>query len=70
MNITHGDYKKGYCLYVLDIDPYYSFNMKSRGHCRLEVKFSKALTESATLIVYATFPEVLSINQSRVVFMR
>ena len=70
VNITHDEYKKGYCLYVLDIDPYYSFNTKRRGHCRLELKFAKALPESVTLIVYATFPEVLSINQSRAVIIR
>ena len=70
VNITHSEYKNGYCLYVLEIDPYYSFNTKRRGHCRLELKFAKALPESVTLIVYATFPEVLSINQSRAVFIR
>ena len=70
INITRDDYKKGYCLYVLDIDPYYSFNTKRRGHCRLEIKFAKALPESVTLMVYATFPEVLSNNQSRTVFVR
>jgi hypothetical protein len=70
INITLDDYQNGYCLYVLDIDPYYTFNTKRRGHCRLEIKFAKALPESVTLMVYATFPEVLSINQSRAVFVR
>ena len=67
INISLDDYKKGYCLYVLNIDPYFSFNTKRRGHCRLAVKFAKPLPESVTLLVYATFPEVLSIDQSRLV---
>ena len=70
INISIHDYKKGYALYILDIDPFYSFNTKRRGHCRLELKFAKALPESVTLIVYATFPEILSINETRAVFVR
>ena len=70
VNISLEDYKKGYCLYILDIDPYFSFNTKRRGHCRLELKWAKPLPESVTLVVYATFPEVLSINQSRTVIIR
>ncbi|MET0103903.1 MAG: hypothetical protein ABW072_02035 [Sedimenticola sp.] len=70
VNISLDEYKEGYCLYVLDIDPYYSFNTKRRGHCRLELKFAKALPGSVTVIVYATFPEVLSIDESRTVVVR
>ncbi len=35
ININQSDYKNGYCLYVLDINPYQTFNTKRRGHCRL-----------------------------------
>ena len=66
--IKRNDYVKGYCLYALEIDPYYSFNVKRQGHCRLEMKFAKPLPESATLILYATFPEILNIDSSRSVF--
>ena len=31
--VTRNDYIPGYCLYVLEIDPYYSFNIKRKGHC-------------------------------------
>ena len=41
INVSREDYKEGYCLYVLDVDPYYSFGTKRRGHCRLELKFAK-----------------------------
>ena len=70
INTSRDDYKKGYCLYVLDVDPYYSFSTKRKGHCRLELKFAKPLPESATLIMYATFPEILHINQTRAVYRK
>ena len=43
INVKRNDYVKGYCLYALEIDPYYSFNIKRQGHCRLEMKFAKPL---------------------------
>ena len=33
INVKRNDYVKGYCLYALEIDPYYSFNIKRQGHC-------------------------------------
>ena len=41
INITYEQYKQGYCLYVLDINPYHSFNTKRRGSFRLEIKFAR-----------------------------
>ena len=70
VNIDRYDYTLGYCLYVLEVDPYYSFNTKRKGHCRLEMKFARPLPESVTLILYATFPEILNIDASRSVFVR
>ena len=70
VNIDRYDFTEGYCLYVLEVDPYYSFNTKRKGHCRLEMKFAKSLPESVTLILYATFPEILHIDASRSVFVR
>ena len=70
INLSTDDYKKGYCLYVLDIDPFYTFNTKRRGHCRLELKFAVALPESVTLIMYASFPEILNIDEARAVYVK
>ena len=70
INLSTDDYKKGYCLYVLDIDPFYTFNTKRRGHCRLELKFAVALPESVTLIMYASFPEILNIDKARAVYVK
>ena len=70
VNVTIEEYKNGYCLYVLDIDPFYTFNTKRRGHCRLELKFATALPESVTLLMYASFPEVLNIDKARAVYIK
>ena len=70
INVSRADYMKGCFLYVLDVDPHYSFSTKRRGHCRLELKFAKPLPESVTLIMYATFPEILHINQARAVYLK
>ena len=70
VNIDRYDYTEGYCLNVLGVDPYYSFNLKRKGHCRLEMKFAKPLQESVTLILYATLPELLNIDASRSVFVQ
>ena len=70
VNVDRYDYKEGYCLYVLEVDPYYSFNIKRKGHCRLDLKFAKPLPESVTLILSATFPEILNIEQSSKIKIR
>ena len=70
VNVDRYDYKEGYCLYVLAVDPYFSFNIKKKGRCRLRMKFAKPLHESITLILYATFPEILDIDPSISVFVR
>lgn len=66
--INRNEYAAGYTLYVLDINPCVDFNVKRRAHCRLELRFAKALPESVTLIMYGKFPEILRIDQSRSVF--
>ena len=66
--IDRNEYPEGYTLYVLDVNPFVDFNVKRRGHCRLELRFAKALPESVTLIMYGKFPEILRIDQSRSVF--
>lgn len=68
VEIDGKEYAEGYTLYVLDINPYVDFNVKRRAHCRLELRFSKALPESVTLVMYGKFPEILRIDQSRSVF--
>nr|XP_022294816.1 uncharacterized protein F54H12.2-like [Crassostrea virginica] len=66
--IPRDEYPQGYALYVLDVNPRVDFNTKRRGHCRLELRFAKALPESVTLIMYGKFPEMYRIDQSRSVY--
>ena len=37
INVNTKVYMECYSLYVLEVDPYYSFNIKRKGHCRLEL---------------------------------
>lgn len=66
--ISRDEYLKGYCLYMFDIcqnncDKFVQ-NVR-RGHTRLEVKFSEALPEAVTMIIFAKFPGMLEIDQTR-----
>ena len=67
-NISYFDFKHGYALYVFDLenskDPSYS-NPLRRGQTRLTAKFSAALTEAATVLVYATSEAVMKIDEAR-----
>ena len=70
ITVSQTDYKQGYCLYALDIDPHQTFNTKRKGNCRLELKFAKPLPESVTLILYGSFPEALIVDKSRAVYVK
>ena len=66
--IRLGDYPIGYALYLFDIQSYLSGQIMSKsikGHVRLSIRYSEALKETINVIVYAKFPEILSIDQSR-----
>ena len=43
INVKQNDYVKVYCLYALEIDPYYSFNIKRQDHLQQEMKIAKPL---------------------------
>ena len=66
--ITFKEYKEGYCLYKFRLaepvkDSY--MPLPKRGHTRLYMKFAEALPESVTIIIYACFPRLLQIDESR-----
>ena len=66
--INYKEYKGGYCLYCfrlaeLSKDSY--MPQARRGHTRLYVKFADPLPESVTVVVYARFPRILEIDESR-----
>ncbi|OOY64079.1 hypothetical protein BOW34_12875, partial [Solemya velum gill symbiont] len=54
------NYKKGYCLYVIEPFGVYRPHGPSRkGHTRLELNFGTALPETVTVVVYAKFPALM-----------
>jgi len=69
--ISRVEYPHGFCLYKFQV----SENIKGeetdfisiphRGHTRLTLKFKEALPESVTVIVYAHFPRILQIDETR-----
>ena len=62
------EYDKGYTLFLFDIQSYLSGHIMSKGikgHIRLTMRFSKALSETINNIIYGKFPETLSIDHSR-----
>ena len=69
--IDRESYPQGYCLYAFNIGQTDDdvTSQPRTGHTRLTVKFGEALKESATLIIYAKFPKVVKIDQSRTVLL-
>lgn len=69
--ITYSDFLGGYTLYLFNLTPDLSNNAiapYASGNIRLALKFEKELTESVTLIVFASFHSVIQIDQFRNVF--
>jgi hypothetical protein len=71
-NIAIGmeEYPYGYCLYRFQISENTTedaefVTVSRRGHTRLTLKFRKPLPESVTAIIYAHFPRILQIDESR-----
>ena len=70
IGISQENYKQGYTLIGFDVYPTTSADFRyqgkpRQGHTKLEIKFKEALPDPVTLILYATFPEVMTIDQSR-----
>ena len=70
IGITRENYKQGYTLIGFDVNPTTSTDFRyigkpHQGHTKFEIKFKEALPDPVTLILYATFPEVMTIDQSR-----
>ena len=67
------EYPFGYCLYkfqvsenAVDEEGENGFvSIPRRGHTRLTLKFRKPLTEGVTVIIYAHFPRILQIDETR-----
>ena len=70
LGITRESYKQGYTLIGFDVDPTTSPDFRyigkpRQGHTKLEIKFKTGLVEPVTLILFATFPEIMCIDAAR-----
>ncbi len=66
--VSREDYDKGYAIYILDVEGKEGDTKHSylkRGHTRLELRFSRALPEAISVVVYGTYPGTLQIDKSR-----
>ena len=61
-------YPGGFTVYGFDIDSTDSGNylpMPKKGNCRINIRFSTALTESMNLVLYSKYPSCVLINAAR-----
>ena len=69
--ISRDAFKKGYCLFVFDLTPDLSansnthFNLVRHGNVRIDVRFSKPLTDNINCLVYGEFDSILEIDSTR-----
>lgn len=68
--LNRDDIAQGYALYCFDIEPQITSQenyttLLKQGNTRIEAQFSKALPNTVTCIVYATFPALFKIKSSR-----
>ena len=63
---TRNDYHKGYCIYVFDLGAHMDeLNFQPSGNLKWETRFEKPLEETINILVYANFPSLLRIDQTR-----
>ena len=66
--ITSKDYPNGYSLFLFDLQSYLHTDIMSKpvkGHVRITLGFATPLTASINAIVYAKFPDIVTIDQAR-----
>ncbi|XP_035230578.1 uncharacterized protein F54H12.2-like [Stegodyphus dumicola] len=67
--LSRDDFSAGHALYAFDLTPDLCndshLNLQQQGNLRVELKFSKALTETISVLIYAEFENVIEINKSR-----
>ena len=69
IDIDRDDYPLGYFLTVFDLDRTANHNSlwsrKQSGNLRIEVRFGTALKETVSMLIYAEFPDIIEIDESR-----
>lgn len=67
--MTRSDVKGGYCLYEFRPHGDTKDRLEEKAHTLLKLKFSEALPTTCTVIAYAKFPALMTIDASRHVFL-
>ena len=67
--IEREHYPNGNAIYALDLEPQRGkfLNLLKKGKAKLTIKLAKGINEPLTLVVYSRFPDLLQIEDSRVV---
>ena len=71
--ISAEEYPEGYSLFLFDLQSYLNEDIMtniSKGHVRLNLRFEKGLDEPINILVYAKFPDIVTIDQSRQVVLK
>ncbi|GFR07667.1 uncharacterized protein F54H12.2 [Trichonephila clavata] len=73
INITYGEYSKGYTLYAIDLTPDMAagethMSINRTGNIAIDIKFAVPLPETVSLIAYAEYRNTIEIDKARNVF--
>ena len=72
-NITRDDFPNGYCIYMFNINDTEKgenqIPLIKKGHTRLNMKFSKSLEQNTTIVLYASFPGLMRVDEARNVIL-
>ena len=67
--IDREDFARGCTLYAFDLTPDMCdgphLNLQQQGNLRVEIKFSKAIAETLSVLIYAEFENVIEISKAR-----
>ena len=67
--LSKEEYANGYVLYAFDLSPDMCdgehFNLQRQGNLRVEIKFSEAIAQTLSVLIYAEFQNVIEISKSR-----
>lgn len=67
--LTREEFAKNHTLYAFDLSPDLCdgphLNLQSQGNLRIEIKFSKALEKTISVLIYGEFENIIEITKSR-----
>ena len=73
INISYSEYKSGYTLFAFDLTPDYDasadhVSIAKNENLTIDLKFSVALPETVSLVIYSEYRNTIEIDKSRNVF--